>query len=391
MIIQNSIILAKYSFSATAEKVFLKMVSMVDKNDKDFKPYTLSVKRLLDEIGTKNREFYTMVKNVVDDLVDIKLKIENDKEYITYALFIKCVYLKNQGAVVFHFHPEVKPFFLNLKKEKGYTKLNIKYSLQLRSWYHIRIYNILKTSEFKKKTTFTVDRLRELLDLKDKYSEYKNFKNRLLLPAQIKIKEKTDIYFLFEEFKIGRKVNELLFRIYAQNPPKKKKKTEEVTSMIFDKNMVIPKEDKAQEIIKKFIFPKDQDYIKNTFSDDYIIFYYSHCVKLQNAGVIKRSFNGFLYKSLNSDSENYKVRKIKAYEAKERKKKEKVEEQKVIQQNEDFYNDSVELFEKLSIDEKEIYYNKVPKVVKGSNLFENKNGMACIYYHEERMKEAGKI
>lgn len=58
--------------------------------------------------------------------------------------------------------------------------------------------------------------------IKEDYPLYGHFKSRVILPAQKELKQKTDIYFNFQEIKQGRKVVAIEFEIFENTKNKKK-------------------------------------------------------------------------------------------------------------------------------------------------------------------------
>lgn len=95
---------------------------------------------------------------------------------------------------------------------KGYTPLNLGILVGLNNYYAQRFYEILRMESWKGKVvTFTIDYLRETLEIQDKYPKYSNFKSRVILPS-IKVLNDTGKFAIdFKENKIGRKVHSIDF------------------------------------------------------------------------------------------------------------------------------------------------------------------------------------
>ena len=66
-----------------------------------------------------------------------------------------------------------------------------------------------------KNELFYLNDLRKLLGAEDIYPAYGNFKQRVLMPAQKELKNKTDISFNLEEIKSGRRVKKVKFIIHS--------------------------------------------------------------------------------------------------------------------------------------------------------------------------------
>lgn len=148
----------------------------------------------------------------------------------------------------------MKPFFLELKK--NFTKYQIQDIINMSSPNSIRLYQILKTHKDKQSQyrdiaviTYSLDELKMRLGLDDQkaYSQYGNFKNRVLKTAQEQLRENTHIYFDFKEKKTGRKVTDVVFSIYNNLP----NATEEVLINLFSSEMP---DEKIQKEIEDSIF-----------------------------------------------------------------------------------------------------------------------------------------
>src|SRR5690606_31316286 len=94
-----------------------------------------------------------------------------------------------------------------------------------------RIYELLKQYEKIQERTFLLSDLRELLGAENIYPAYGNFKQRVLLPAQKELKNKTDISFKLEEIKNGRRVVKVKFIIQSVKQNKAEK------SILFEENL----------------------------------------------------------------------------------------------------------------------------------------------------------
>jgi Initiator Replication protein len=114
---------------------------------------------------------------------------------------------------------ELKPHLIQLKR---FTLLNkTRYAYICGQLHHpmvIRIYDLLKQYENIGKRKLEVQKLKDLLDVSDKYTLYGSFKQKIILEAQKRLAESADIRFDFEEIKVGKAVNELLFRVYPNIP-----------------------------------------------------------------------------------------------------------------------------------------------------------------------------
>ncbi len=228
----NDLVEAKYRFDIWETRIFSKMLTMIHRDDEDFKEYRIYLRDIVQEFdlgktrdayewlraGAKNlmkktflipyeldgvkRSFETPVVSSLDSAVADDKRIRQDHLYISIS-----------------FHPKMKPYLLQLKSQ--FTIYDVQNIVKLPSTYSVRIYELLKQYEKLGRRRFPVEELKDILGLETEYPLYANFKQRVIQKAQKDLEANTDIVFTFEEVKRGRAVTELVFTIRA-NPAKKK-------------------------------------------------------------------------------------------------------------------------------------------------------------------------
>ena len=218
----NELIEASYRLSLIEAKVILKIASMIKREDKVFDDYHISAKTLMKEINSGERN-YAELKKATEGLVSKTATLkESDGDLQISFLASAKHYTKGvkKGMIRFRLDPGLKPYLLQLKKK--FTSFRLENTLNLRSIYAIRIYELLKQYEAIKKRSIQLQDFREILGLKDtEYKLYGHFKTRIILPAQRELKKKTDLSFEFEEIKTGRSVTDIVFHIYPNKEQEK--------------------------------------------------------------------------------------------------------------------------------------------------------------------------
>ena len=244
----NKVIESKYNMTSTEAKIIAKLTSMIDKDDEDFKKHTFRSIDLLKELGLGETN-YVALREAISKLITREIIIEqaNNKRLVTTFLS-SCIYDDNNSTITLSYDPELKPYFLQLKN--NFTKYYLINILELKSFYSIRIYELLKQYEKIKKRRIELEDLKQILGIKDQYKQYGHFKKRVLLKAQEEINEKTDLKIDFEELKTGRKVTAIKFII--------KKKQLSPKELEFKED--IQKQDYSPELLELFqlLPPKEQ-------------------------------------------------------------------------------------------------------------------------------------
>lgn len=211
----NSLIEARYKLTLDEQRLILYLVSMVQPHDEDFKVYTLSVKDFLSLINIKNQNVYTQFKIMAEHLMSKPLIIKKENSTLVMNWLSSAEYYSGQGKIEISFDPKLKPYLLKLKA--NFTSYKLKNVIMLKSFYSIRIYELLKQYERLNERTFTLQDLREYLSIEDDlYPMYSNFKQKVISVAYRELKEKSDIYFEYQEIKQNRKVDKLKFIIYKK-------------------------------------------------------------------------------------------------------------------------------------------------------------------------------
>ena len=152
---------------------------------------------------------YQDIKQLLQNLSDKSYWITVGNKEILFRWLSSALIEQDSGIIEIEIDKYVLPYLVNLKK--SFTKYELGYILAMKSKYSIRIYELMKSYEFKKQVEFTVDDLQ--LKLMSDYDRYNNFKQKVIEIAVEEINHLTDIIISFEEIKRGRKVDSLLFTI----------------------------------------------------------------------------------------------------------------------------------------------------------------------------------
>lgn len=262
----NTLITSNYDLSLEEQRIILTLASTVQPNDEDFKPYKFKISDFMELLGVEDKSKYSVIPKITKELMKKVFEIENGNKITQISWLSSAEYEKGTGIVELEFSPKLKPFMLGLKE--FYTSYRLKNILELKGKYSIRMYEILKSNEFKRSAEITVDGLRKILKAdKDSYKVYQNFKNRIIIQAQKELKEKTDIKFDYEEIKTGRKVTSIKFYIHSN----KAKNTTKINSIqaIDELSVTVIEDDtkvnEVKDIIQKYCSKNITNKTANTF------------------------------------------------------------------------------------------------------------------------------
>lgn len=206
----NALIHARYEMTALQKKILLMLISKIQHDDTDFKPYRIRAKDFLEAADLKSTQIYGKLKLATEGLISKVFHIKKSTGVLQITILSSAEYYEGRGIMELCFDPKLKPYLLELKEQ--FTILPLKQVLSLRSIYAIRIYEMLQ--QFKSTGFFVtkVDDLKYKLGLEDKYRSYNLFKRNVIIQAQKELAN-TDMAFSYKEIKAGRRVDRIEFRL----------------------------------------------------------------------------------------------------------------------------------------------------------------------------------
>lgn len=209
---------SSYDLSMEEQKIILTLASMVNPDDEEFKTYKFKISDFMELIGVKDRSKYIEVPRITKELMKKVFEIKEGNTIIQTAWLSGAKYEKGTGTVELTFSSYLKPYMLKLNEL--FTRYRLTNVLNMKSKYSIRIYELLKSNEFKEQKflELEIDDLRKLLKADKIYPRYYDFKNKILKVTQKELAKVSDISFEFEEIRYAREVKSIKFFIRANNP-----------------------------------------------------------------------------------------------------------------------------------------------------------------------------
>lgn len=152
----NYIIENKPRFSINALRIFYTVVAMINKNDEDFYDYKIYVKEFAEQwnIDIKSNNLYDKLKPLTDEMMKSYIlieKINNKGKRVleAFTIFTNYKYTEGEGFFRVKINPDLKDYFLNLKKK--FTQYSLKNLILLNannaSAVTMRTYELVKQYE----------------------------------------------------------------------------------------------------------------------------------------------------------------------------------------------------------------------------------------------------
>lgn len=206
----NKVIAGRYEMTLVQKRIFLLVLKQISPNDEELKTYEIRVKDLLNIGGSDN--LYDRLKEEVKKMMEQVIGIENEREWEYSGLISFAKYTKKEGILQIEIHPKMRDYFLQLKRD--FTPVPIQEILKCSSVYGQRFYELLYRFRDTGVWHVSVQKLREILVLEDKYSNFTDFRRYVLKQAQRDLAD-TNLNFTWKEKKAqgSRRIERLEFQI----------------------------------------------------------------------------------------------------------------------------------------------------------------------------------
>lgn len=208
----------------TDSKVFYHILNIVASkigpNDKDFTVYQIPVRDILrssPDAGVGGQR-YKAAAEIIDKVMSTKLYLpKEDQKLNVYMLFSKIELDEQNNYIAVGIHPDLKPHFIELKAH--YTQMKLNDLLVISSKYSIRLFEILMSWRNMPVYVAELDELHNMLGTPlSMRKDFRQFRVRILEPAQRDIYDKTEFYFDWAPIKKGRRVDKIKFSFIEPEP-----------------------------------------------------------------------------------------------------------------------------------------------------------------------------
>jgi plasmid replication initiation protein len=217
---RNDLIHGQQSLSLIQKRIFALVVQQINRNDKDYKKYSINIRDLVDTSNSYNvyNQLQEETKKLISKVLTKKETREDGRRSFSHwAMISKAQHIEGEGTLEINLHPDIRDMLLQLKEQGNFTPVPVAEILACRSTHGQRIYEMLYSWRQHGRWEVSLDDLRFSLGLVDKYENYGDFKRFVLEKAQMDLKKNTNMRFTWvEECRgrgrgSGRKVTHLIF------------------------------------------------------------------------------------------------------------------------------------------------------------------------------------
>ena len=215
----NQVIEASYRLSIIEQRVVLSAIAKIPKQVEvsDNEIYTVSVQDLK-SLGIHEKTAYRDLKDAVSRLYERSISLDDGK--LTKIRWVQRVdFSDSKSEIAIRFSKDILPFISNVKA--NFTQYLLSEVARMQSAYSIRLYEMLNQYKSKGERSITIDDLRAMLDIGQRYKTTGNLMAWVVEPAIKEINELTELNITVSAKKTGRKYSHLEFIIKQKAKPKK--------------------------------------------------------------------------------------------------------------------------------------------------------------------------
>lgn len=210
----NKLIEASHTLTLNEKRLVLCAASLIDPRKPLPKDGYLTIRAdtFADVFGLDVKHAYEALDDAATKLFERDIRRYTKGKLVERMRWVFHVkYKDGQGCVELGFSPTVLPHLTMLNKE--FTSYQLKQIGNLSSFYAVRLYELM--SQFLKlgERECTLDQLRQMLDLGEKYQNVKDMRKRVLDPALKELNSSTDLAVVAEPRRKGRKIVGFSFTI----------------------------------------------------------------------------------------------------------------------------------------------------------------------------------
>jgi plasmid replication initiation protein len=214
----NHLVEASYRLDLVEKRVVLCLLAKVDPRKPVPKVLRLDVNEYADMTGGDPKTAYRDLKSGALGLVgqvirtsDLSHQSGRHQNWMDYV-----DYFDGEGRIEASFSPSIKPYISLLAKR--FTTIGIEHVAKFRSFYAIRMFELLMQFQSTGERRIALDDLRDILRIgQEQYPKFNDLRKRVIDPSIQEINEKSDYTVEWTKTKAGRRVIGIHFNFCRDN------------------------------------------------------------------------------------------------------------------------------------------------------------------------------
>jgi plasmid replication initiation protein len=219
----NQLTQASYTLTLTEKQLVLLAASQLDAHGtmNESGIVVVTAAKLSKVFDIPRNHAYKTLKAAGESLFERRIrtvrKSRRGRDIFRNARWISAAeYEEGEGSMTLTFAPDVIPFLTNLRKQ--FTTLELRYVGRLPTFYSVRLYELFMMARTTGTIEYTIDELRDLLNMEDNYQEFREFRRHVIEQSVKAINVHTDLRVTADYRSVGRKVTSIRFEIGAGSP-----------------------------------------------------------------------------------------------------------------------------------------------------------------------------
>jgi len=223
---KNELAYSAYAMNLQEKRLLILAMSKLTKANLDFPCWRIPIALIAEYLDIKGKNLHGRLENICCALLSRVAKIKKPSGgWKAFQFLSHCEYIpakENNGMAVLEImlHQDMAPFLLEIKG--NYNSIEFDLLSKFSSIYAVRLYELLhhkrkESGKINNIHTIELMALREMLFLEKKYTNYADFKKKVLTVSQFQFKQRTPLCFDFTENrarKSGAPVESVEFTIY---------------------------------------------------------------------------------------------------------------------------------------------------------------------------------
>lgn len=207
----NFLIEASYRLSLIEKRVILCLLNKIDPRKPMPKLFYLTAKEYAELTHTDLKNAYNDLKTGGHALLGKKIILldRKNKSGLGRIWLDRFDYFDKEARIQASFSHWIYPYISQLAKQ--FTSIEFRQVARFKSYYAIRLFELLMQFEKTGKRLITIEKLKTILGIEKEYPRYTNLKARVIEPSIREINEKSGYTAEYSQIKTGRIITSLRF------------------------------------------------------------------------------------------------------------------------------------------------------------------------------------
>lgn len=206
----NHLIQASYRITLQEKKLVLTALSSCDSRGEVKKTIRVTASQFATVTGMPLKNAHRELYKAADKLYERSIKVEDPEQTEEFRwIQSKVKTHKGEGAVTLTWSDNILKYISQLKEQ--FTSYQLGSVGRLQSVYSIRLYELLMQFNKTGERLINVSDFREVLDLGDKYPQFRDLNRWVIKPAIKELNDRSKLDITYETHSAGRKVVTLFF------------------------------------------------------------------------------------------------------------------------------------------------------------------------------------